>query len=49
MKPRIRYGVLDEFGEVVRWQFDKPSGSYKYITERIKAVDVLASLEPAPF
>lgn len=33
---RIRYGILDDFGEVVRWVWDKPSPKYLYITQRIK-------------
>ena len=32
MKPRTRYGILDDFGEVIRWVWDKPSSHYKYIT-----------------
>ena len=37
MKPRTRYGILDDFGEVIRLVLDKPSSHYKYITERIKS------------
>lgn len=37
-KPRVRYGILDDFGDIVRWQWSKPTKSYRYITERIKRV-----------
>ena len=50
-KPRIRYGILDGFGEVVRWSWNKPSKNYKFIIERIKdkpAID-FAGMESAPF
>lgn len=51
MKPRIRYGILDDFGEVIRWQWDKPSKNYRYVTKRIKAVPVVDwnNFEPALF
>lgn len=51
MKPRIRYGILDDFGEVVRWVWDKPSPHYRYIIQRVErkpAVD-WSNFEPAPF
>lgn len=48
MKPRTRYGILDDFGEVVRWQWNKPANSYKYVTVRVKAVD-WNNFEPALF
>lgn len=51
MKPRIRYGILDDFGEVIRWQWDKPSKQYKFITERVKLAPVVdwSNFEPALF
>lgn len=51
MKPRIKYGILDDFGEVIRWQCDKPSSNYKYVTKRIKPVPVVDwnNFEPALF
>ena len=48
-KPRARYGVLDDFGEVIRWQWDKPPSCYKFITERVKRAHEEAPDEPAPF
>ena len=48
-KPRTRYGVLDEFGEVIRWQWDKPPSCYKFITERVNRAHEEAPNEPAPF
>ena len=33
-KPRIRYGILDCFGEVIRWVLGKPSRNYRYITRK---------------
>lgn len=51
MKPRTRYGILDDFGEVVRWQWNKPAKCYKYVTQRVKvkpAVD-WNNFEEAPF
>lgn len=55
-QPTKRYGILDDFGEVIRWQWDKPSDNYKFIIEKIKkqptqkesAVD-WNNFEPAPF
>lgn len=51
MKPRTRYGILDDFGEVIRWQWDKPSSNYKYITQRVKLVPAVdwTNFEPALF
>lgn len=49
-----RYGILDDFGEVIRWQWEKPASHYRYITERIKRpkrrppID-WSNFEPAPF
>jgi hypothetical protein len=51
MKPRTRYGILDDFGEVIRWVWDKPSKNYRYITERVKVEPVIDwnNFEPALF
>ncbi len=51
MKPRTRYGILDDFGEVIRWSWDKPSSNYKYVTERIKSEPVVdwSNFDPALF
>lgn len=35
MKPRTRYGILDDFGEVIRWQWGN-----KFITQRVKGVEL---------
>lgn len=32
-RPRVRYGILDDFGEVIRWTFTKPVGR-QFITQR---------------
>lgn len=48
MKPRTRYGILDDFGEVIRWQWDKPSKNYRYVVRRVSAVD-WSNFEPALF
>lgn len=32
---RVRYSILDDFGEVLRWQWDKPSSNYKYVTQQV--------------
>lgn len=29
------YGILDDFGAVIKWQSYKPSDTYTYITKRI--------------
>ena len=51
MKPRTRYGILDDFGEVIRWSWSKPSKNYRYITERLKVAPVVdwSNFERAPF
>lgn len=51
MKPRTRYGILDDFGEVLRWVWDKPSKHYRYITARVKVESVIdwSDFEPAPY
>ena len=38
-KPKIRYGSLDDFGEVVRWQWERPSKNYKFVTQRVAPID----------
>jgi len=50
-KPRVRYGILDDFGEVIRWSWDKPAKYYRFITERVKQKPVVdwANFEPALF
>ena len=35
-KPKTRYGILDDFGDVIRWVWSKPSSSYQFITEKVK-------------
>lgn len=51
MKPRTRYGILDDFGEVLRWVWDKPSSNYKYVTVQVKVAPVIdwSDFEPAPY
>lgn len=49
MKPRVRYGILDEFGEVIRWQFEKPSSEFRYIRQRVKQPDLAELLGRSPF
>jgi len=42
VKPRTRYGILDDFGEVIRWVWDKPSSKhYKFVTQRVKPEPVI--------
>lgn len=31
-----RYGILDDFGEVVRWTYEKPSDGVIYLVEITK-------------
>lgn len=49
--PRIRYGILDDFGEVIRWQWEKPSENYKYVTKRVERPPAIDwnNFEPALF
>lgn len=51
MKPRIRYGVLDDFGEVIRWSWSKPQAPYRYIIERVAIKPAIDwnNFEPALF
>lgn len=49
----IKYGILDCFGHVVRWVWERPGEGYQYITVRIKRtrkprID-LSQLPEAPF
>jgi len=47
-----RYGILDDFGSVIRWQNYQPSDVYKFIIEKIKRPsikEILADCEEAPF
>jgi len=47
MKPRIRYGIIDDFGEVIRWTWDKPTGR-RYVTKRLpSAYEVACELGEA--
>jgi hypothetical protein len=34
----VRYGILDENGEVVRWTYTKPSNSVMFLIEVTKPV-----------
>lgn len=47
----IQYGILDDFGEVVRWVWDKPS--LPHITRKVpryrKPKIDLSQFEDAPF
>ena len=48
--PKKKYGILDDFGEVVRWVWDKPSKHYQYIVIKIKTEKInLSKQEPALF
>lgn len=51
LKPRIRYSILDDFGAVLRWQWEKPSKNYKFVTQRIERPPVIDwdNFEPALF
>jgi len=50
-KPRIRYGILDDFSEVVRWQWERPSKNYKFVTQRVEQPPAIDwdNFEPALF
>jgi hypothetical protein len=47
----VRYGVLDDFGEVLRWQWSKPSKAYRYVTQRVAPTPAVnwQDFEPALF
>lgn len=47
MKPRIRYGVLDDFGEVIRWQWERPASCYQFIRQRVNIDLPVIAFEPA--
>ncbi len=51
MRTRIKYGVLDDFGDVIRWQWDKPSPEYKFIERRVLEKHKVdwSNFEAAPF
>ena len=46
-----RYGILDDFGEVLRWQWSKPSSNYRYIVQKVKRAQAIDwdNFEPALF
>lgn len=49
----LKYGLLDDEGELVRWVWERPSEQYRFIVVRVKRerrarVD-LSQFEPAPF
>jgi len=49
---KVLYGVLDEFGEVLRWQWDKPSSAYRFVIKRLKPLPpppMPEEAEEAPF
>ena len=50
-RPRIRYGILDDEGEVVRWVWEKPAPHYRYIVQRVQVAPAVdwSDFEPAPF
>ena len=31
MRTRIKYGILDDFDEVIFWQWDKPENGRKFV------------------
>lgn len=50
MKKRKKlYGVLDSFGEVLKWTRDRPSDSYKYIVRFVNVENKLEFVEDALF
>jgi hypothetical protein len=32
----MKFGILDEYDEVIRWVWERPSGEYRYIVVKIK-------------
>lgn len=32
----VRYGILDDAGDVVRWTWDKPSDAYQYVERQVE-------------
>lgn len=48
-RPRIRYGILDDFDEVIRWTWDKPAGR-RYVIKRLPSdYEVACELGEAPW
>lgn len=49
----IKYGILDDEGEVVRWVWERPSAVYRFIIVKVKRIRRprldLSQFEPAPF
>ena len=48
----IRYGILDDLNEVIRWVWDKPDPAvYRFITKRFPRRPPIDfdDYEPAPF
>lgn len=35
-----RYGILDDFQELLRWTYDKPTDGVMYLIEIIKTVEI---------
>ena len=48
-KPKVKYGILDCMGEVIRWQFYKPSSNYQFIKQRINRAIDFSKFEAALF
>ena len=49
MRPRVRYGILDDFGDVLRWVFERPLNR-KYVTQRLPSdYEVSLALGDAPW
>ena len=48
---KVLYGVLDEFGEVLRWQWWRPSAAYQFVVKHLKPLPPppLPETEEAPF
>lgn len=50
---RVKYGILDDDGRVVRWVWDAPPPCYPFITVKVKLVRQprldLSKYPPAPF
>lgn len=46
--PKQKYGILDDFGEVVRWVWEKPNKHYQYIVVKLQTEKLdLSKQEPA--
>ena len=50
-RAKVLYGVLDEFGEVLRWQWWRPSAAYQFVVKHLKPLPPppLPETEEAPF